>query len=416
MEPEVRRAQIWDWAELLVVGGRRWGRRAVVAAVAPIAALGGVFVRAAFCESPARAAALESQRAGLRRLARLSQDDRRTREQVLERMSQLKVPGLGIALVKDFKVEWARGYGVERAGGSQPVTAQTRFQAASISKPVTALAALRLVQQGKLDLDEALNQKLVSWKVPDNEFTQRKQPNLRLVLAHGGGFSVHGFPGYPAGRNLPTLLQILDGSKPANSAPIRVQYVPGSRGQYSGGGYTVIQQLMIDVTKLPFPQAMRELVLDPLGMKDSTFVQPPPDGFESVAAIAHVNGTPLSSLWHVYPEMAAAGLWTTPSDLARFVIALQRARRGDADSILSPRLIGEMLRRQINDVGLGVALRGTGKSAAFLHGGSNAGFRCHLIGFAQTGQGAVLMTNADTGQALIDELVKCLRAEYGWPG
>jgi CubicO group peptidase (beta-lactamase class C family) len=385
-------------------------------ALASVVILGVVFVRSVLGGSAAQAAKSTSLGSDPGPLIRLAQDDRRSRDQVLERMARLKVPGLSIALVRNFKVEWARGYGVVRAGGSEPVTAQTRFQAASISKPVTALAALRLVQQGKLDLDEPLNNKLVSWKVPDNEFTKSKQPTLRLVLDHSAGFSVSGFAGYAAGSTLPSLLQILDGAKPANSAPIRIQFVPGSKGRYSGGGFTVLQQLIIDVTKRPFGQALRELVLDPVGMKNSTFGQPPPPGFDAVAAVAHADGIAIPGLWHVYPELAAAGLWTTPKDLARFVIALERARRGETDSILSPRLIGEMLRRQINDVGLGLALRGADKSAAFLHGGSNAGFRCQLVGFAETGQGAVLMTNASGGQALIDELLKSLRAEYGWPG
>ena len=153
------------------------------------------------------------------------------------------------------------------------------------------MAALRLVQQGKLDLDQALNDKLLSWKVPDNELTKRKQPALRQVLDHSAGFSVHGFGGYPAGGKLPTLVQVLDGKAPANSAPIRVVFFPGSKVQYSGGGYTVLQQLMIDVTKKPFPDLMRELVLDPIAMKDSTFQQPPPGGFDAVAAVAHIDGT-----------------------------------------------------------------------------------------------------------------------------
>jgi CubicO group peptidase (beta-lactamase class C family) len=191
--------------------------------------------------------------------------------------------------------------------------------------------------------------------------------------------------------------------------------LPGSKYQYSGGGYTVLQQLMIDVTGTPFPKALQNLVLGPAGMKDSTFEQPLPEGFDATAASAHVNEAALRGNWHVYPELAAAGLWTTPTDLARFVIALQRAKRADPDAILSPHLIGEMFQRQIDNQGLALPLSGTGKSAGFLYYGLNRGFESCFIGFAETGQGAVLMTNGSGGKELINELLESLRAEYGWP-
>jgi len=349
-------------------------------------------------------------------IVRLSQDDRDTRNWVLERMAQFKVPGLSIALVNNFQVEWARGYGVARTEGSEPVTPETRFQAASISKPVTALAALRLVQQGKLDLNQALNEKLVSWKVPDNEFTRRRKPTLRQVLAHSAGFLVKDFDGYKAGDRLPTLIQMLNGTKPANSPSIRVEFVPGRWFQYSDGGYLVLQQMIMDVTGKPFSAAMQELVLDPLAMKQSRFQQPPSPELEAVAAEGHANGAALPGRWHIYPELAAAGLWTTPSDLARFVIAIQQAKKGSRDAILSPRMVGEMLTKQTGDVGLGVFLAGTGNSLEFNHSGGNAGFECFLVGFTDTGQGAVLMTNANGGLELIKKLVENLRAEYVWPG
>jgi CubicO group peptidase (beta-lactamase class C family) len=345
---------------------------------------------------------------------KFAMDDAESRKQILSRMASHKVPGLGIALINNYQVEWARGYGLIQEGGSEPVTAQTRFQAASISKPVTALAALRLVQEGKLKLDQPLNEKLLAWKVPENDFTRLKAPTLRMVLSHSAGFTVHGFGGYEVGGRLPSLVQVLNGESPANSPAVRVEFRPGSKSQYSGGGYTVLQEMMQDTLKKPFPRAMQDLILDPLAMKESTYQQPLPQGIE--AAVAHVNGAPIRGRWHVYPEMAAAGLWTTPSDLARFVVAVQKAKRGDKDAILSQELAREMLKPQIGDMGLGVVLVGNGKSSAFLHSGSNAGFECQFIGFPETGQGVVLMTNAQGGQALIDELIRALRAEYGWPG
>ena len=214
----------------------------------------------------------------------LSRDDKETRDRVLERMAHYKVPGLSIAVIDNDQVKWARGYGVVKAGGSEPVTSNTRFQAASVSKPVTALAALRLVQDGKLALDDPLDKKLVSWKIPENDFTRKKKPTLRQVLDHSAGFSVHGFGGYEADGKHPTLLQVLDGAPPANSGPIRVEFVPGTKFQYSGGGYTVLQKLLMDVTRKPFPELMKELVLDPVGMKESSYQQPPAADVASHAA------------------------------------------------------------------------------------------------------------------------------------
>jgi serine/threonine protein kinase/CubicO group peptidase (beta-lactamase class C family) len=346
----------------------------------------------------------------------LSSDDEETRNRVMARMAYFNVPGLGIALVNNFRMEWARGYGVVREGDSQPVTTETIFRAASLSKPVTALAALCLVQRGKLELDRPLNDKLTSWKVPDNEFTRRNKPTLRQLLNHSAGFTDRGYAGYPYGARFPTLVEILDGKRPANSPPVRVRFLPGSKHQYSGAGYLVLQQLIVDVTGKPFSDVVRELVLAPLGMDHSGFQQPPPSGLHALAAIGHDHGTPIPGGWRIYPELAAAGLWTTPSDLARFVIAMLDAKQGNPGAIITKDLAAEMLRKQSGSFGLGLVVRGAGPSSSFDHEGEITGFACRLIGFPETGQGAVLMTNGDRGSALIDELEQSLRAEYGWPG
>ena len=184
-----------------------------------------------------------------------------------ERMKFFKIPGVSVAVVNDGRVEWARGFGVRDAAGAEPVVPETLFQAGSISKPVAALAALRLVQEGKLALDEDVNAKLVSWKVPENEFTKEQKVTLRRLLTHNAGLTVHGFPGYTADATVPTVVQILNGEKPANTAAIRVDTVPGKIWRYSGGGYTVMQQLVADVAKRPFAEVAKRLVLDPAGMK-----------------------------------------------------------------------------------------------------------------------------------------------------
>jgi CubicO group peptidase (beta-lactamase class C family) len=236
-------------------------------------------------------------------------------------MEAYKIPGLSVTIINDFKIASARAFGVTEAGGTTPVSTRTLFQAGSISKPVAAVGALNLVEQRKLSLDDDVNRKLRSWKVPENEFTKEQKVTLRRILSHSAGLTVHGFPGYAVDQPLPTLTQILNGEKPANTPPVRVDFVPGTRWRYSGGAVLIEQQLMIDVTGKPFPQLMREIVFSKIGMNDSTYEQPLPRARAATAATGtYANGKAVAGRWHVYPEMAAAGLWTTPSDLAKLAI------------------------------------------------------------------------------------------------
>ena len=332
-----------------------------------------------------------------------------------DRMELYKVPGVSIAVINDFKIEWAKGYGVKEAGGNDPVTTETFFQAASISKPVSAFATLYFVEQGLLDLDEDVNRRLVSWEVPENEFTKEKKVTLRGIMSHNAGLTVHGFGGYAQGKEVPSLLQILDGEKPANSASICVDIKPGSKYRYSGGGYTVMQQLLIDVLGKPFPDIMRETVLDKIGMINSTYEQPLPESLEVHAARAHrINGNMIKGKWHAYPEMAAAGLWTKPSDLCRFAIEIMLSRAGKSNKVLSQEMVKNMLTDQNENVGLGLFLWDEGEDFRFMHGGSNEGFKCTLVAYPEKGQGAAIMTNGDYGGMLNSEILRSLSAEYGW--
>jgi len=336
---------------------------------------------------------------------------------LVDRMEAYRVPGVSIAVFRDFQVEWARGYGVLSAEGGEPVTPTTLFQAASISKPVAAAAALSLVQEGLLDLDEDINQKLKSWKVPENEFTAEKKVTLRGLLSHTAGLTVHGFPGYAQGKDVPALVQVLDGEKPANTGAIRVDTIPGTLWRYSGGGYTVMQQLLIDVLGRPFPEILRERVLEPAGMVDSTYEQPLPESRFAQASTAHLgNGKPVKGGWHTYPEMAAAGLWTTPTDLCRFAIALSQAFHGRSEVPLSQDTVREMLTEVDGRYGLGFSVEGEGETLRFSHGGSNAGFKCTLVAWAHSGEGVAIMTNGDLGRSLSTEVLRSLALEYGWPG
>ena len=333
-----------------------------------------------------------------------------------QRMKHYKVPGVSVAVINNGNVEWAKGYGEKESGTNQPVTADTLFQAASISKPVAATAALKMVQDGKLNLDEDVNKKLVSWKMPENDFTKERKVTLRGILSHSAGLTVHGFPGYkPEIKPLPTVLQILDGTAPANTKPVRVSEPPGTRWSYSGGGITVMQQLVTDVSGKSFPDLMKETVLSRFGMKNSTYEQPLPEKFHSQAAVAHNGkGEVIAGKWHAYPEMAAAGLWTTPTDLARYAVELQKAYAGKSKKVLNAETVKQMFTKQTGGWGLGISLSGEGKAARFSHGGSNEGYRCMMVAYVENGQGAVVMTNSDNGDALTGEILRSIAAEYGW--
>ncbi|RKG96459.1 tetratricopeptide repeat protein [Corallococcus sp. CA053C] len=360
---------------------------------------------------PSEAARLARVEAGLTPATIPGEEPRRMS---LQRWMELyKIPGVSIAVFEKNALVWAKGYGVMQAGGTDPVTPDTLFQAASISKPVTALAAMHYVEAGKWSLDENINDKLISWKLPENDFTKTEKVTLRRLLSHSAGTTVHGFPGYAVTEPLPTTVQILDGVKPANTAPVRVDVVPGTQTRYSGGGITIVQAMMVDQLKKPFPQIMRETVLAPLGLKHSTYEQPLPASLAPLATSGtYFGGKSVEGQWHVYPEMAAAGLWTTPSDLARIAIEVSKARAGKSSRVVSQAMAKQMLTKQSDDFGIGFQWE-EGKNR-FGHGGSNEGFQCSLTAFADSGSGVVIMTNSDSGYMLLDRIADSVAAEYGW--
>jgi CubicO group peptidase (beta-lactamase class C family) len=334
-----------------------------------------------------------------------------------DRMKHYGVPGVGIAVIKDFKPYWTKGYGVKDVTTGQPVTETTLFQAASVSKPVTAMAVLRKVQEGRLKMDGNVNDALVTWKLPENQFTASIPLTIKHLLTHSGGVTVHGFRGYAPSEAIPTLIQVLDGQSPANSVPIRVDMVPGMQFRYSGGGYCILQQLMIDTVKQPFPIIMEDTVLKPLAMTHSTYWQPLPKDLRKFAASGHRStGLPVSGKWHVYPEMAAAGLWTTSEDLAKFAVELQLSLKGKSNKVLSREMTEQMLTPHISGVmGLGIMLSKMGNNAVYLqHGGANEGFRCYLIAHKDKGYGAVVIANSDNGDSLYPEIIRGIAHIYQW--
>jgi CubicO group peptidase (beta-lactamase class C family) len=328
-----------------------------------------------------------------------------------DEMRRLHVPGVSIALIRNGKIAWARGYGVAYAGGPA-ITPKTLFQAASISKPMTAMAALRLAERGELDLDADINTVLTSWALPPGA----ARVTMRQLLSHTAGTGVSGFPGYAADKPVPTLLQVLDGAPPANTKPIRVESAPGSEWRYSGGGYSIAQQALIDRAGQPFDVLLRDTVLAPLRMRDSRFAQPLPASLLARAAFPHDGeGKPVAGGPYTYPELAAAGLWTTPSDLARFALDLQRSA-GGGKGVLSPAMARTMLQPVKNGYGLGVRVEGQAETLSFAHGGSNMGYQNKLFAYAGHRDGAVIMTNGANGAELADSLLRALAVEYKWPG
>ena len=325
------------------------------------------------------------------------------------RMEQLHVIGVSVAVFNAGKIEWARAYGYADKERGVRATPDTLFEAGSISKPVAALAALQLVEKGKLDLDANVNDKLKSWHLPENSFTNDHKVTLRNILNHTAGTTVWGFPGYARTDKIPSTVEVLEGK--GNTEAIRVWKEPGQSWRYSGGGYTIMQLLLTDVTGRSFPDLMRDTALRPLHMSSSTYEQPLPVAWRARAASGYYrDGSKVPGDWHIYPEMAAAGLWTTASDLARYALAVQRAYRSDG-GILSSKMTHVMLTPGLNNHGLGPVITPDGKRF-----GQDEGFQASLTAYLDGSAGIAVMTNSDNGHRLADELMLTVAREYGWPG
>ncbi|MFC2126563.1 serine hydrolase domain-containing protein [Bacteroidota bacterium] len=326
---------------------------------------------------------------------------------ISERMKYYNVPGLSIAIVKDGKIHSAKVYGVANTDNGTKVETNTIFQAGSISKPLAALAVLKLFENNEVGLDVDVNYYLTHWKVPENEFTKKEKVTLRRLLTHTAGMNVDGFPGYRQTDDFPSIEQVLKGD--GNTPKIEVDTVPGTIWRYSGGGYTVMEKVVEDVSGMPFEEYMDQNILKPLGMENSTYQQPLPPNYHGIASAAYDNrGELIEGLWHNYPEHAAAGLWTTPTDLAKYCIEIQEILAGKPEGFLSKETVEMMLTKHKNDWGLGLSLMWGGDSLRFQHGGKNAGFTNNIIAYAHRGDAIIIMTNADNGGRLIGEILKSL--------
>ncbi|MEQ8742659.1 serine hydrolase domain-containing protein [Parasphingorhabdus sp.] len=333
-----------------------------------------------------------------------------------DRLAHYRVPGISVAVIENCRIVDARGFGITGVNGL-PVGPDTLFQAGSISKTVTAVGALKLVDQGKLGLDTDVRVQLHNWNASNGARPSESPVTLRGLLGHTAGTGVAGMNGYSPGAPLPNLEQILNGLPPANTDAIRIEAAPGTKWKYSGGGYVVAQALMVGKSKQTFPQLMKRLVLDPAGMTNSSFQQPM-DSARMAHAAAGVgpDGAPQPGNWLIYPEMAAAGLWTTPGDLAVFAVALARAVRGEDFSLLSREAASQMMTRGPGNWGLGVDLGKPDQPRQFSHTGHTTGYQSMLIMYPDTCQGAAVMTNADEGAWLVQEVMRSIAQAYAWPG
>jgi CubicO group peptidase (beta-lactamase class C family) len=334
-----------------------------------------------------------------------------------EVMAYYHVPAVSVAVIRDFAIDWANAWGVADVETGAPASAETLFQAASISKPVSAMASLKAIEGQKFGLDQDINTVLRSWKVPDAPFPDGMPVTPRTLMSHtsgtGDGF---GFPGYAPGTPLPTVPQILDGAPPSNVGPVRLVRPPLTAFHYSGGG-TMIQQLALtDAVGRPFTGIMQDWILGPIGMTASSFEQPLPAGRQEQTARGHdFAGLGMGPRWHVYPEQAAAGLWTTPTDLARFMIVVQKTLAGFSTTVLTRATMQEMVTPVgVGSYAVGFSIARKGEGWYFEHGGGNWGFRCHAMAHRAKGYGVVVMTNGDNGQPLVQEIIDRVARAYGW--
>jgi CubicO group peptidase (beta-lactamase class C family) len=335
-----------------------------------------------------------------------------------ERMQHYKVPGVSIAVINNGEIEWAKGYGVTEAGGTQPVTPDTVFQACSVSKPVSVTGIMLLAQSGAIDISRNVNDYLRSWRLADNAFTTTEKATIQRLMSHTGGTNVSGFGGYPEGSAIPTLLQVLKGVPPANSEAIQVVSVPGSQYSYSGGGMEVLQQMTEDVTGMPFQTYMKNNLFSRLGMNSSDFVVRPMTGpLATHTAKAHdIDGNVVPGGWNIYPELIAAGLWTTPSDLARLLIEVQKATTTNTGTLITQQTATSILAQQPNStMGLGFAIMNGKGGLMFNHSGSNLGYKSYVAAYRERGQGIAVMTNGENGMGFFMEIVRAVAKVYGWP-
>lgn len=333
-----------------------------------------------------------------------------------ERMKHYNVAGLSVAVVDNYQIVWAKGYGYADKKEGRNVTVNTMFEPGSISKSINAIGMLKLAQQGKLDLYQDINQYLVNWKFPYDTASHGKVITTAQLLTHTAGLSVHGFPGYRRDSMIATVTDILDGRAPSNTEAVRSLAEPGTGPRYSGGGILITQQMLTDLTKQSYEQYMHEQVLTPLGMSNSSYNQPPAANQKRNLATGYKsNGSEVPGKYFVYPEKAAAGLWTTPTDICKYMIDIQQAFQGNSSKVLSQEMVKLHVMPYKNDVAMGTYQQNRNGEKYFDHTASNEGFSGLFIGGLTNGKGAAIFVNSDDA-TIAFELVNSIALAYNWKG
>lgn len=335
-----------------------------------------------------------------------------------ERMKHYGIPGVSIAVINNGKIEWTKGYGIMDKQSKVPVTDKTLFQVSTIGMSLTAYGALRLVDQNKVTLDEDINSYLKSWKLPDSEFAKEKKVTIKNLLSHSGGINVHDFSGYSTDVPVPTLIEVLNGTPPANSSPIIADKALNESLWISAGGYTIIQQMMMDVEGKKFPDIIDELVLQPLEMNNSTFNQPLTTEQLTMAATGYLrDGSMVKGKRHTYPELASNGLWTNAEDLAKFVINIQQTLKDNRNKGLSKDMTELMLtpsaKNRYGQYGLGFSIYNKKDEIYFEHHGWSTGFYSRMTAHRDKGYGVVVLTNS-THSAFVFEVFRSVALTYEW--
>jgi CubicO group peptidase (beta-lactamase class C family) len=336
---------------------------------------------------------------------------------IYDRMKDYHINGVSIAVINNYKIEWVRAYGMADTAEKRPVTTETLFQSASIGKSINGLAFMKLAQDKKVDLFSDINTILRSWKFPYDTTSHGKKIDLAGILSHTAGLTVHGFDGYKWNEPIPTLLQILDGKRPANSGPVRSEFEPGLKFQYSGGGYEISELLLEDVTGTSYKNFIKKTIFSPLGMNSSFYMMMPPKNMEKKLATAYrLDGKPITCKYHLYPEKACgAGLWTTAKDLARFVIEIQLSLAGRSNKVTNKKMTELMLSPYLksSSCGFGFFIAQKGNDHYFGHSGLNEGFSSQYYGSFKEGKGVVVLVNSDNTDFMA-EVVNSVATVYGW--
>lgn len=336
---------------------------------------------------------------------------------IIDRMEFYNVPGVTIAVIKDFKIHQLLCYGVTDRVTQNPVKKTTMFRVGSISKPVSAYAALKLVEQGKLSLNTPVNNDLKSWKIPDNDFTKETPITLKNLLSHTAGINHGGGGGYES-EPFPTLLEVLDGKNSATNDPLRVIEKPNVRHRYSGGGYTVMQQLMEDVVGENFNDLMKNLVFKPLEMNSSSFdVIPLPKEIDKRAATGHLdNDLAISRKTYYNIMLAAGGMWCTAEDLAKFGIDIQKTIKDNSGKVISQDMANKMSKPYLsNFYGLGIMSQKKDNEEYLYHTGAAPGYTAHMYLHKTDGYGAIVIQNAMKVR-LLEEIERSIASVYQWKG